>query len=532
MIKVNEIKLPICYSDGDVVNALSCALRVRPSDITHFEVVKRSIDSRKKDDIHYTLSIAVDIKEEGKFLAQNRNAKVNQYTRPMTTFDELMLTCAVRKTQSRPVIVGSGPCGLFAGLTLAKAGLRPIILERGKDVDARKLDVEKFYKSGQLNTESNIQFGEGGAGAFSDGKLNTGVGGDMISLVLNEFVANGANANILFDSKPHIGSDILVQVVKNMRKKIIELGGEFHFQTRMTDFLSEQGKLTCVLAKEGEQENDIQFDTNACILAIGHSSRDTFELLAERVRMEQKPFSIGVRIEHLQKKISLAQYGKSFQQLPPADYKLAEHLDNGRSCYTFCMCPGGYVMPATSEKNCVVTNGMSMFARDGANANSALLVGVETSDFGSDNVLAGVEFQRKYERLAYSLSDSYRAPCQTFGDFCQHKSTQRFGEVLPSYKLGVAVADLHDCLPPWVSQSIEQGVKAFDRKIKGFADCDSLLTGVETRSSSPVKILRDENGNSSLLGLMPCGEGAGYAGGIISAAIDGIRVALKYINNI
>ncbi|MDE6614899.1 MAG: hypothetical protein K2K24_05255, partial [Clostridia bacterium] len=417
-----------------------------------------------------------------------------------------------KELSKSPVIIGAGPSGLFAGLTLAKAGLKPIIFERGKCVEERTKSIEKFVSDCVLDVESNVQFGEGGAGTFSDGKLNTGTGSDKINIVLAEFVKHGAPEQIVYDAKPHIGTDKLIGVVRNMREQIIALGGSVYFNSRLADITVKDGRLKSI-SVQTKDKGLWTVDCDYCILAVGHSARDTFEMLSSKVLMRAKPFSVGVRIEHLQENINKAQYGDTLG-LPPATYSLATHLDNGRSCYTFCMCPGGYVMPATSEENAVVTNGMSYFSRDGKNANSALLVGVEPSDFGSDNPLAGVEFQRKYERLAYALTGSYKAPCQRYEDLKDGRVTQRLGEVKPTYPIGVEFADLRECLPTYVTDSISQAVSVFDRKLHGFAHPDALLTGVETRSSSPVRIMRDDNGYSSVIGLMPCGEGAGYAGGI------------------
>ena len=428
----------------------------------------------------------------------------------------------------QPVVVGTGPCGLFAALTLAKAGLKPIVIERGECVESRTQSVNKFNTLAILNTESNIQFGEGGAGTFSDGKLNTGTSSPLINTVLKEFVNYGANENILYESKPHIGTDILVNIVKNMRNEIIALGGEVRFNTKLVDIKQSAGELSSIIVEHDGIKDEIK--TNICLLAIGHSARDTFEMLSKKVIMEPKPFSIGVRVEHLQDSISYSQYGDKYNLLPPAAYKLACHLNNGRSCYSFCMCPGGYVVAAASEDEMVVTNGMSYSKRDGKNANAALLVGVTPEDYGSNNVLAGVEFQRKYESLAYKINNSYKAPCQRYGDLKNNKISSSFGEVKPTYPIGVVEADLRACLPSYVTDSLIEAMPLFDKKIKGFANEDALFTGVETRSSSPVRIMRDENFSSSIKGLIPCGEGAGYAGGITSAAVDGINCALSVLN--
>lgn len=526
MIRIDQLKLPINYSESDLKKAVVKVMGVSYSDVCGFELIKKSIDCRDKSNIKYVLSLAVKLAGESKYLAKKKGAAV--YVPPKSRIEQL-LPCDMPKSSKRPVIIGAGPAGLFAGLTLAKAGLKPIILERGKSVDERAKSVETFIQSGLLDKESNLQFGEGGAGTFSDGKLNTGTGSSMISVVLGELASHGAPLQILYDAKPHVGTDNLKDVVKNIRNEIIALGGEVRFDTKFTDVKFKDGRLYAI--KAFSPQGEITLDCDFCILAAGHSARDTFEMLASKIDMQSKPFSIGVRIEHLQRNIDLAQYGTA-QGLPAANYSLSCHLDSGRSCYTFCMCPGGYVMPAASEEYGVVTNGMSYFARDGVNANSALLVGVQPSDFLGKGVLAGVEFQRKYERLAYSLSSSYKAPCQRYGDLARGKISSSFGEVLPTYSMGVCFADLRECLPSYVTDSIVDAVKIFDRKIKGFACGDALLTGVESRSSSPVRILRDGNCQSSIFGLMPCGEGAGYAGGITSASVDGINCALKLISQL
>ena len=526
MIKVDQIKLAIDYTDGDVKKSVAKALGLNLNDVKGYEIIKKSIDSRDKSRIRYVLSVAATLEGEKKYLA--RHPKATVYV-PPTRDIESVLPKDIPMPSKRPVIVGLGPAGLFAGLTLAKAGMRPIIIERGKSVDERQKSVDDFINTCVLDTQSNLQFGEGGAGTFSDGKLNTGTGSQLISVVFGQFVKYGAPQQILYDAKPHVGTDKLRGVIKNMRQEIIALGGDVYFDSKLTDIKTKDGRLVGVEV-DTKNKGLWSIDCDCCILAIGHSARDTFEMLVSKATIEQKPFSIGVRVEHLQSAIDKGQYGEQ-KGLPPANYSLSCHLDSGRSCYTFCMCPGGYVMPATSEENAVVTNGMSYFARDGVNANSALLVGVTPQDFGSSNPLAGVEFQRKYERLAYAISNSYKAPCQRYGDLAKGKQSSGFGEVLPTYPIGVESADLRACLPNYVTDSLVEAVKIFDRKIKGFANEDALLTGVESRSSSPIRILRDERGNSSIEGLMPCGEGAGYAGGITSASVDGINIALKYIAN-
>ena len=423
------------------------------------------------------------------------------------------------------IIIGAGPAGLFAGLVLSLSGFEPIIIERGSDIDGRAKDVELFSSRGKLKLNSNIQFGEGGAGAFSDGKLNTGTNDSRARMVLEEFVSAGAPNEILYNSKPHIGTDFLHIAVKNIRKKIEKNGGRFLFNTLATDFKIKNGRITAVETALG----DI-IECSSVILALGHSSRDTYKRLNELgVSMAQKPFSIGVRIEHRREMINIAQYGtfSGRGRLGAADYKLSAHLENGRGVYTFCMCPGGEVVAAASEENTVVTNGMSKFARDMPNSNSALLVGIGTDDFGSDDVLAGIRLQRKFEKDAFLLGGGvYCAPAQRVEDFMNGIKTAGFGGVIPSYRPGVTGCDLNAIMPDYISASLKKAIVIFDSRLKGFACPDAVLTGMETRSSAPVRILRNEFMQSpSCRGLYPCGEGAGYAGGIISAAVDGIKCA-------
>ena len=423
------------------------------------------------------------------------------------------------------IIVGAGPAGLFAALTLVNNGFRPIIIEQGKSVDQRKQDIENFQKTGILNTSSNVQFGEGGAGTFSDGKLTTGINNPFCKLVLKEFVKFGAPEEILYLSKPHIGTDNLINIIKNMREYIISKGGTFLFNTKVIYFDIKDNKIRGVLTYD-KSEKFIEADI--VILAIGHSSRDTFKKIYEKgFEIEKKNFSVGVRIEHLQEDINKAQYGTITKlKLPPAEYKLAYHSPNGRSCYTFCMCPGGYIMASSSDENTIVTNGMSNFLRDNINANSALLVNVTPDDFKDSSPLAGMYFQQDLEEKAFKLGGSnYYAPIQRVQDFLENKTSTYIGKVKPTYLPGVTLSNLNDILPDFVSTTLKEGIKYFDSKLHGFANPDSLLTGLETRSSSPIRILRNELLQSNIQGVYPCGEGAGYAGGIMSAAVDGIKCA-------
>ena len=429
-----------------------------------------------------------------------------------------------RKSSKRPVIIGAGPAGLFSALTLAQNGIKPIIIEQGKTVDERKKDVEEFQKTGKLNTLSNVQFGEGGAGTFSDGKLTSGIHNPLCKIVLKEFYNFGAPEQILYINKPHIGTDNLINIIQNMRNEIIKLGGEFLFNEKVTDFEFENSKVTAVICGK-------RIETDTVILAIGHSARSTFEKLYEKgVKMEKKNFSIGVRIEHKQSMINKSQYGEITKlKLPPAEYKMAYHGEN-RSCYTFCMCPGGTVIASSSEPETIVTNGMSVYARNGENANSAVLVNVTPNDFKGESPLEGMYFQKDLEQKAFKLGGSnYNAPIQRFEDFENNVKSTHIGEIKPTYKPGVTLSNLNEILPDFISKTLIEGIKYFDKSIKGFAHPDAILTGVETRSSSPVQITRNENKQSNIKGLYPCGEGAGYAGGIMSAAVDGIKCAIAVL---
>ena len=497
-------------------------LKISEKELHGFKIFKKSIDARKKDEIFYVYTVDVDINNEEKILRKYSSKGI--IPTPDLTYKGVQK--GTENMVERPVIIGMGPAGLFAGLFLARNGYKPIVLERGDDVETRTAKINEFWNGGMLDTESNVQFGEGGAGTFSDGKLTTLINDRRCHTVLEEFVRAGAPEEILYKNKPHIGTDLLKSVVKNIRNEIIANGGEVRFRAKVTDFIIKDGSIEAVVINDKERLN-----CRVVMLAIGHSARDTFEVLHHRgVRMNQKPFSIGLRIEHPQEVINRAQYGHYAENpgLEAADYKLSYHAKNGRGAYTFCMCPGGYVVAAASEKSCLVTNGMSEYRRDGANANSALLVGVTPDDFQDPHPLAGVEFQRKWERLAFKLGgESYKAPVQLTGDFLADRPSSNWGDVKPTYKPGVVFAQLKDCLPDYVVETLKEAIVYFDTRIKGFAMPDSILTGVETRSSSPVRIIRDENYISNIQGLYPMGEGAGYAGGIMSSAVDGIRTAEK-----
>lgn len=523
MLRISEISLPLRGTQEDLLQFAAARLKVKPQSIRKLELVKKSVDARKKSDVHFICTVEVELDDENTAIMSNHDHKIMKV---QPYIYELPVS---KKLNQRPVVVGFGPAGLFAALILAQAGQCPIVFERGSSVEKRAQQVAEFWQEGKLNTESNVQFGEGGAGTFSDGKLNTGTKDKRARKVLQEFVAAGAPHEILYEAKPHIGTDKLPGTVKKMRETIISLGGEIYFETKLSNIVI---KNQAVAAVEVTPQNGSPYrvETDNVILALGHSARDTFEQLNHLgIPMEPKAFSVGARIEHLQSKINLMQYGKFAQHsaLGAADYKLAVHLKNGRGVYTFCMCPGGTVVAAASEYGYLVTNGMSNFARDGKNANSALLVGVTPNDFGDDHPLAGIYFQRELEKKAFELGGgNYYAPVQRVGDFLNRRASVLLGEVTPSYAPGITPCNLANCLPEFIVESMRQGILLMNNSLNGFSNPDAVLTAVESRSSSPVRLLRGENLQSvAVEGLYPCGEGAGYAGGIISAAVDGIKCA-------
>ena len=516
MIRLRDIPLPPEHNAHQLQFEAAQMLHISVSKIRHLRIVRRSVDARKKPDIKiiYTIDVAVDGNEK-RLLKQSGCKRAT--IAPVSYYKAAK---NVPVPEKRPVVVGFGPAGMFAALVLAIAGWKPLVLERGEDAASRHEKVQKFFETGVLDTRSNVQFGEGGAGTFSDGKLNTGVNNPRIGWILEQFVKAGAREDILYDAKPHVGTDVLLTVVQNIRQRIISLGGEVRFNTQVTGLCTENGKLTGLKTDAGEV-----IPCDACVLAIGHSARDTFEMLEETgIPMEPKPFAMGVRIEHKQTTVDESQYGLVSPVLPPADYKLVQHLDDA-TVYTFCMCPGGHVVAAASEEGRIVTNGMSYADRDGENANAALLVTVNPADFPYEGTLGGMKWQREIEEKAYSVSGSYHAPAQLVGDFLAGKASTGAGHVQPTYRPGVTWCDLHAVLPERITSSIAEALPLLDGKLKGFADHDAVMTAPETRSSSPVRIIRNDSRQSSLEGLYPTGEGAGYAGGIMSAAIDGMMTA-------
>lgn len=523
MIRINEIKLSLEEDESLLKDKAAKILKINQKYINTLTIYKKSIDARKKENIHFTYAVDLTIGlDEEQIVSKCKSNKV-QLTKPYI----YEIPENKRSSKYRPIIAGFGPAGMLAGLILAEAGLKPIILERGKDIDARQKDVNEFWTKRRLDEESNVQFGEGGAGTFSDGKLTTGIKSPFIRKVLDELYEAGAPEEILYSSKPHIGTDRLAVVVKNIRKKIEKLGGEVWLETKLEKLIVYNGFVQGIQYTKNGKASDMEADS--VIMAIGHSARDTVEMLYNLgVEIIQKPFSVGARIEHPQSLINKAQYGKfaGHEKLGAADYKLSCHGLHERGAYTFCMCPGGTVVAAASEKEGVIVNGMSSLARDGENANSALLVGIEPCDFPSEHPLAGIYYQREIEHTAYLLAGGdYRAPAQLVGDFLAGKESKELGSVNPTCPTGVTLTNLDKCLPQKVSATMKSAIVEMDKKLNGFNMYDAVLTAPETRSSSSVRILRDEFCQCNISGVYPCGEGAGYAGGIVSAAVDGIKCA-------
>ena len=526
LLQVSQVKLPVGYTAEDVRKACIRKLKINDNEILAYETKKKSVDARKKDDIHYSLSVVVSLTDK----AYSRIISAKRPNPDVTVYKEEKLEIKrINKTDDkmRPVVVGSGPAGLFCAYVLALSGLKPIIIEQGQDVERRTATVDKFWETGELSETTNVQFGEGGAGTFSDGKLNTMVKDPYrrIPFVLETFVRFGADPEILYVNKPHIGTDVLKDILINMRKEILSLGGEYRFETKFTNFETKNGDVSHIVLN-----NEEILPCEELILAIGHSSRDTFRLLADKkIIMTPKPFAVGLRVEHPQEMISKYQYGRMYDRLPPADYKVTAGGVEDRGVYSFCMCPGGYVVNSSSEKGGTLVNGMSYNDRGSKNANSAIVVAVNPTDFGADDALAGVRYQRELEKKTYELAKG-AIPIQLLGDFKENKNSTGFGGITTVSKGRTEFANLREILPQYISESIILGMKSFGTKIKGFDRDDVVLLGVESRTSSPLRILRD-NGSfeANIKGIYPIGEGAGYAGGITSAAVDGVKAALKII---
>ncbi len=517
MIRVSEIKLTINDELDQLEGQIVKKLKIKPSDLEAYNIYKESIDARKNE-IKFVYTVDCKVKNEKDLLKRAKQLKISK-----TPDMAYILEKKNKKTvdQEKPIVIGFGPSGMFSALILAEAGMKPVIYERGKSVDNRAIDIENLLENGSLDEDSNVQFGEGGAGTFSDGKLTTRIKDVRCRKVLEELVEAGAPNEIMYKQKPHIGTDILREVVKRIREKIIKLGGQIHFESKLEQVEIENNEIQSVTIK-GKR-----IVAKSIILATGHSARDTYEMLYNRgVQMEQKPFSIGVRVEHPQEIIDVSQYGEyaGHEKLGAAEYKLVYHSENGRGVYSFCMCPGGSVICSASEKGKITTNGMSYHKRNGKNANSALLVSVTPEDYESDHPLAGITYQRKWEEKAYNMGGgNYEAPAQTIGDFLGIEKGSK--PIETTYRPGVIWGSMSECLPAYVIESLKEAIPKFGNKIKGFDMASAILVGPETRSSSPLRIVRDEQLLSNIKGLYPIGEGAGYAGGIVSAAVDGIVCA-------
>jgi len=538
MIRINQLKLSPEHTQQDMRNAIKHSLKLNDEIEFEYRIVKQSIDARHKPEIIYVYAVNVTIKNQGvenKIIKKVNNnnvmlTKENKYSFPSSLFSDK------QGNSLRPIIIGFGPAGMFCALFLARCGLKPIVLERGQCVEDRMKTVAQFWSKNELDINSNVQFGEGGAGTFSDGKLNTMIKdpSGRIAKVLETFVEAGADASILYNNKPHIGTDVLCNIVRNIRKEIISLGGEVRFNTCLEGIDAPNSKVKSIQVRDTSNLNSKteQIDCDSVVMAIGHSARDTFSMIHETgLEMISKSFALGLRIEHPQEFINYNTYGETtYKNLPVADYKVTYQASTGRGVYSFCMCPGGYVVNASSEKEMLAINGMSYSKRDSKNANSALIVTVTPEDFDGNGPLAGIEFQRKLERAAYKEGKG-SVPVQLAVDFINNRVSTEFGKVKPCIKGSYQFANIRNILPEYISQTIIEGLENFNHLIKGYNMDDAVFSGIESRTSSPVRIIRDDNGESSVKGIFPCGEGAGYAGGITSAAIDGIKTAEKIAQN-
>lgn len=517
MIQINQLKLNINHSKTELENKIRKTLQLKKDDRFSYEILKRSIDARKKPELFYVYSLGVQTSKEASILKRIHNPSVMVYKEKKYFIPEI----GEKSLKNPPVIVGAGPAGLFCAYLLTQAGFFPIVIERGKPVEERQQEVEKFWNTGVLEPDSNVQFGEGGAGTFSDGKLNTVVKdpSGRNQFVLKTFVEFGAPEHILYENKPHIGTDILSKVIANMRNYLVGKGAKFYFETKASDFIFTGNKVSQVLT------NKQNFETQAVVLALGHSARDTFEMLKKhKIPMEAKNFAVGFRVEHPQSMINEYMYGRAADNLPASPYKVTSNFPNGRGVYSFCMCPGGYVVNSSSEDEGLVVNGMSYSGRNGANANSAIIVSVNEKDFGSSDALAGMYFQRQLEKETY-LRGNGRIPQQLLGDYRENRLTKEYGTFESQTKGKTVLADLRGLMSEDMELSFLAGMEHFGKIIPGFNMYDVILSGMETRTSSPVRIIRNEDLESSVEGIYPCGEGAGYAGGIMSAAIDGLKTA-------
>lgn len=528
MIRINQVKMHPGYKMGDVVHKVARQLHCSNETVKGVAIVRESLDARKKPDIYFQLTVDVTVEKEQELFDAFHKKQPGDVNVSLVKEQKYQFpACGNKPLSERPIIIGTGPAGLFCGYFLALRGFKPLLLERGLNVEKRKEDVEKFWETGVLDTESNVQFGEGGAGTFSDGKLNT-MTKDKIGrnkAVLELFVQMGADEKILYQQKPHIGTDQLLGIVENIRNEIIRLGGEVRFESKMEEILTKDGSLYAVKLADGTE-----LPGRLCILATGHSARDTFQMLLHKeVAMEAKSFAVGFRVQHSQEMINKSQYGTCEAKLPAANYKVTAQTKSGRGVYSFCMCPGGYVVNASSEEGGVCVNGMSYSGRDGANANSAIIVSVTPEDFDKKDALSGVRFQRQLEEKAFSLAKG-KIPVQLYGDFKENKESTKVLGTSVEVKGEYALTNLRPILPEALNEAFVEGMTGIGRKIKGFDAEDVILCGVESRTSSPLRILRNETLMSNIEGLYPCGEGAGYAGGITSAAVDGIRVAEQIVS--